>query len=70
MLPELPEEGTTKITWENDDVELDRAENELHRRAYQILKAHAKEMQQAVEREENTYTPRFHPQSIPQKTKM
>jgi hypothetical protein len=25
VLPELPEEGTTKITWENGDIELDRA---------------------------------------------
>ena len=47
VLPELPEEGTTKITWENGDIELDRAENELHRRATQILEAHAEEMQQA-----------------------
>ena len=45
VLPELPEEGTTKITWENGDIELDRAENELHRRATQILEAHAEEMQ-------------------------
>ncbi len=37
VLPELPEEGTTRITWENGDTELDRAENELHRRATQIL---------------------------------
>ena len=33
VLPELPKEGTTKITWENGDIELDQAENELHRRA-------------------------------------
>jgi hypothetical protein len=46
VLPELPEEGTTKITWENGDIELDRAENELHRRATQILQAHAEEMQE------------------------
>ena len=57
VLPELPQEGTTKITWENGDNELDRAENELHRRANQILEAHKEEMQQAVERGENTYTP-------------
>jgi hypothetical protein len=29
VLPEFPEEGTTKMTWENGDIELDRAENEL-----------------------------------------
>ena len=52
VLPELPEEGTTKITWENGDVELDRAENELHRRATQILEAHMEEMQQALSRGE------------------
>ena len=52
VLPELPEEGTTKITWENGDVELDRAENELHRRANQILEAHAEEMQEALSRGE------------------
>ena len=52
VLPELPEEGTTKITWENGDVELDRAENELHRRATQILEAHAEEMQEALSRGE------------------
>jgi hypothetical protein len=57
VLPELPEKGTTKITWENGDVELDRAESELHRRATQILEAHAEEMQEAEERGENTYTP-------------
>ena len=57
VLPEHPEEGTTKITWENNDPELDRAENELHRRANQILEAHMQEMQQASERGENTYTP-------------
>jgi hypothetical protein len=57
VLPEVPEEGTTKITWENGDVELDRAETELHRRATQILEAHREEMQQAAERGENTYTP-------------
>jgi hypothetical protein len=38
VLPELPEKGTTKITWENGNAELDRAENELHRRATQILR--------------------------------
>jgi hypothetical protein len=48
VLPELPEEGTTKITWENGDVALDRAEDELHRRAIQILEAHAQEMQGAL----------------------
>jgi hypothetical protein len=52
VLPEFPEEGTTKITWENGDAELDRAENELHRRAYQILEAHAEEMQEALLRGE------------------
>ena len=57
MLPELPEEGTTKITWENGDVELDRAEIELHRRATQILEAHAEEMQEALSRGETAYTP-------------
>jgi hypothetical protein len=44
VLPELPEEGTTKITWENGNIELDRAENELHRLAHQILEAYAEEM--------------------------
>jgi len=29
VLPEFPEKVTTKITWENGDIELDRAENEL-----------------------------------------
>ena len=57
VLPELPEEGTTKITWDNGDIEVDRAENELHRRASQILEAHARELQQAVERGEKTFTP-------------
>ncbi len=57
VLPELPQEGTTKITWENGDTELDRAENELHRRATQILEAHVKEMQQALEQGENTCIP-------------
>jgi hypothetical protein len=52
VLPELPQEGTTKITWENGDVELDRAESELHRRANQILEAHAEEMQEALSRGE------------------
>ena len=52
VLPEIPEEGTTRITWENGDVELDRAENELHRRATQILEAHAEEMQEALSRGE------------------
>jgi len=57
VLPEHPQEGTTKITWENGDAELDRAENELHRLAHQILEAHAEEMQQAAEQGENTYIP-------------
>ena len=52
VLPELPEKGTTKITWENGDIELDRAESELHKRATQILEAHAEEMQEAIERGE------------------
>ncbi len=52
VLPELPKEGTTRITWENGDLELDRAEFELHRRATQILEAHAQEMQQALSRGE------------------
>jgi len=52
VLPELPQEGTTKITWENGDAELDRAENELHRRANQILEAHREEMQEALSRGE------------------
>ncbi len=57
VLPELPEKGTTKITWENGDIELDRAETELHRRATQILEAHAEEMQEALSRGETAYTP-------------
>ena len=57
VLPELPEKGTTKITWENGDVALDRAENELHRRATQILEAHAEEMPEALARGETAYTP-------------
>ena len=57
VLPELPEEGTTKITWENGDVELDRAESELHRRATQILEVHAEEMQESLSRGETAYTP-------------
>jgi hypothetical protein len=57
VLPELPEEGKTRITWENGNAELDRAENELHRRATQILEAHKEEMQQALERGETTYAP-------------
>jgi hypothetical protein len=57
ILPEFPEDGTTKITWENGDIELDRAENELHRRAAQILEAHEEEMQQVAERGESTFTP-------------
>lgn len=57
VLPELPEKGTTKITWENGDIELDRAESELHKRATQILEAHAEEMQEALSRGETAYTP-------------
>ncbi len=57
VLPELPEKGTTKITWENGDIKLDRAESELHRRAIQILEAHAEELQEAMERGETTCTP-------------
>jgi hypothetical protein len=57
VLPELPEKGTTKITWENGDIELDRAETEFHRRANQILEAHAEEMQEALSRGETAYTP-------------
>jgi hypothetical protein len=57
VLPEFPEKGTTKITWENGDIELDRAESELLRRATQILEAHAEEMQEALARGENAYTP-------------
>ena len=57
VLPENPEEGTTKIMWENGDAKLDRAENELHRRANQILEAHRQETQQAKEQGENTFTP-------------
>ncbi len=52
VLPELPEKGTTKITWENGDVELDRAELELHRRATQISEAHAEKMKEALSRGE------------------
>ena len=37
VLPELPEKGTTRITWENGSRELDDAELELHRRAHEIL---------------------------------
>jgi len=57
VLPELPEKGTTKITWENGDTELDRAESELHRRATQILEAHAEEMQEALTRGETDVSP-------------
>ena len=57
VLPELPQEGTTKITWENGDLELDRAENELHRRASHILEAYGEELQQAADRGETTCTP-------------
>ena len=57
VLPEIPEEGTTKITWENGDVELDRAESKLHRRATKILEAHAEEMQEALSRGETDVIP-------------
>ncbi|MCW4002460.1 MAG: hypothetical protein NWE95_00905 [Candidatus Bathyarchaeota archaeon] len=57
VLPELPQEGTTKITWENGDADLDRAENELHRRANQILQAHADKMTEALEGGETAYNP-------------
>jgi hypothetical protein len=57
VLPELPEKGTTKITWENGDIELDRAESELHRRATQIVEAHAEEMQEALSRGETDAIP-------------
>jgi hypothetical protein len=57
VLPAFPQEDTTKITWENGDIELDRAESELHRRANQILQAHADEMTEALERGETAYTP-------------
>jgi len=57
VLPELPEKGTTKITWENGDIELDRAEFELHRRATQILEAHTLEVQQALSRGETDAIP-------------
>jgi hypothetical protein len=40
VLPELPEKGTTKITWENGSRELDNAEFELHTRAKEILQRH------------------------------
>jgi hypothetical protein len=33
VLPELPEKGTTRITWENGRREIDNAELELHTRA-------------------------------------
>jgi len=57
VLPELPEEGTTRITWDNGDTELNEAENELHRRATQILQYHANELQAAKERGDTTYNP-------------
>jgi hypothetical protein len=57
VLPEDPKEGTTKITWDNGDPELDQAENELHRQARQILETYGEELQQAVDRGENTCTP-------------
>ena len=57
VLPELPEEGTTRITWDNGDPELNEAENELHRRATQILQYHANELQAAKERGDTTYNP-------------
>ena len=40
VLPELPEKGTTRITWENGSRELDNAELELHIRAKEILERH------------------------------
>jgi uncharacterized protein involved in exopolysaccharide biosynthesis len=51
VLPELPKEGTTRITWDNGDTGLNEAENELHRRATQILQYHINELQAAEERE-------------------
>ena len=57
VLPELPEKGTTKITWENGNIDLDRAESELHKRATQILEAHAEEMQEALTRGETDVVP-------------
>ena len=57
VLPELPEEGTTRITWDNGDAELNEAENELHRRATQILQYHADELQAAKERADTTFNP-------------
>jgi hypothetical protein len=57
VLPELPEKGTTKITWENGDIELDRAEGELHKRATQILEAHTEEMREALTRGETDVAP-------------
>jgi hypothetical protein len=57
VLPELPEEGTTRITWDNGDPELNEAENALHRRATQILHYHANELQAAKERGDTTYNP-------------
>jgi hypothetical protein len=57
VLPELPQEGTTRITWDNGDTELNEAENELHRRATQILQYHANELQAAKERGDTTYNP-------------
>ena len=57
VLPELPKEGTTRITWDNGDAELNEAENELHRRATQILQYHADELQAAKDRGDTTYNP-------------
>jgi hypothetical protein len=57
VLPELPEEGTTRITWDNGDTELNEAENELHRRATQIMQYYANELQAAKERGDTTYSP-------------
>jgi len=57
VLPELPEEGTTRITWDNGDNELNEAENQLHRCATQILQYHANELQAAKERGDTTYNP-------------
>ncbi len=57
VLPELPEKGTTRITWDNGDTELNEAENELHRHATQILQYYANELQAAKERGDTTYNP-------------
>ena len=57
VLPELPKEGTTRITWDNGDTELNEAENELHRRATQILQYQCNELQAAEERGDTTCNP-------------